>query len=286
MSPFCRLWFLFLFLFPLFGAGLISPRLVVLIPAYNEANRIGATLDSYKDFLAQSRWDCEIVVVDDGSSDGTSSVIQRSAEDTTKVRIRSVSLACNQGKGAAIARGIEEIVKEDSADNDLVILTLDADGSGDLSYMKEMMQNLEEIIVTKSGKLDWSCPALVTGNRNYNLFSARGITRWGFQTCVSVIMGGLGVQDSQCGYKLMTHSAADLLYKDLNLKGWAHDVEVLYRAKLCNIPMSQMNIEWEDKDGSKVVESGVVRVSVQMLLDIIHLRWQYSIRRAWKAPHM
>jgi dolichyl-phosphate beta-glucosyltransferase len=273
----------FLLLFPIFAAGLVSPRLVVLIPAYNEADRIGATLDSYQDFLAQSKWDCcKILVVDDGSSDGTLSVVQTSGQEKNKIPIQCVSLAFNQGKGAAIARGIEEIVEH--SDNNMIILTLDADGSGDLIYLDKMMNELEGLVLTKSDKMDWSCPALVTGNRNYNLFSARGITRWGFQTCVSIIMGGLGVQDTQCGYKLMTLSAANLLYKDLNLKGWAHDVEALYRAKLCNVPVTQISIDWQDKDGSKVVESGVVRVSTQMLLDILRLRWEYSITGTWKPP--
>jgi dolichyl-phosphate beta-glucosyltransferase len=274
----------FLLLFPIFAAGLVSPRLVVLIPAYNEADRIGSTLDSYQDFLAQSKWDCKILVVDDGSSDCTSSVVQTSGQEKNKIPIQCVSLAFNQGKGAALERGIEEIVKQKISDDNMIILILDADGSGDLSYLDKMMNELEGLVLTKSDKMDWSCPALVTGNRNYNLLSARGITRWGFQTCVSIIMGGLGVQDTQCGYKLVTLSAADLLYKDLNLKGWAHDVEVLYRAKLCNVPVTQISIDWQDKEGSKVAESGVVRVSTQMLLDILRLRWEYSITGTWKPP--
>ena len=78
-------------------------------------------------------------------------------------------------------------------------------------------------------------------------------------------------------------SAASTLYKDLHLKGWSHDVEVLFRAKLRGIPIRNLPIEWEDKDGSKVVASGVGRVSVQMLLDVLRLRWEYSVSRNWKV---
>ena len=62
----------------------------------------------------------------------------------------------------------------------------------------------------------------------------------------------------------------------------SHDVEVLYRAKILNIPIDEMSIDWKDKDGSKVVESGIIKVSFQMLWDVIRLRWNYSIVKRWK----
>lgn len=263
-------------LLPALVTGLISPSIVVLIPAYNEANRIGSTLESYQDTLTASPWECEIVVVDDGSSDLTFETVQQFSING-KIPIQCISLDYNQGKGAAISKGIE-FISDTKTNDSITILTQDADGSGDLKYLDSMLENMERLTNSLSN------PALVTGNRNYKLWSARGITRWGFQTCVSIIMGGLGVQDTQCGYKLMTLPAAKLLYTDLNLKGWAHDVEVLFRAKLLQVPLAQINIDWQDKDGSKVVESGVVKVSTEMLLDIIRLRWKYSITKAWKPP--
>jgi len=72
------------------------------------------------------------------------------------------------------------------------------------------------------------------------------------------------------------------LYKNLNLQGWSHDVEILYRAQMLNIPIDEMSIEWKDMDGSKIAESGIVKVSLQMLWDVIRLRWNYSIIQCWK----
>ena len=258
-----------------------TPRLIVLIPAYNEAERIGSTLLFYRNFLtSQEAWTSEILVVDDGSSDNTSEVVtSSSASDFPNVSVQCVTLSKNQGKGGALSRGIKHISDTKADNDDVLILTQDADGSGDLKYLNQMYAELQRIL--PSGSLN--SPALVTGNRNYNLLSPRGITRWGFQTCVSVIMGGLGVQDSQCGYKLMTLSAG-LLYNDLYLKGWAHDVEVLFRAKLLGVPVTQIDIDWLDKDGSKVLEEGVVNVSAKMLRDVLRLRWEYSVTGSWKLP--
>jgi dolichyl-phosphate beta-glucosyltransferase len=268
------------------------PRLVILIPAYNEEDRIQSTLNCYQDFLMNH---CsfsplvEILVVDDGSPDSTYDVVLRNKESASnKIPVDCIRLSSNRGKGAALSAGIQEIISNNLSNNnhDLppLILTQDADGSGDLKYLHPMLEILSNILTNNTSNNDdniWSYRGMVVGNRNYNFFTPRGVTRWGFQTVVRLLMNNLPVQDSQCGYKLMTLSAAEALYKDLHLQGWSHDVEVLYRAKLLDVPIAEISIDWEDKDGSKVVSSGVAKVSLQMLLDVLQLRWNYSITKAW-----
>jgi len=276
------------------------PRLVILIPAYNEEYRIESTLKCYQDFLLRSSSDhtdatCllfrepEIVVVDDGSLDATLEVVQNFP---AKIPIRTVALEENSGKGAALARGIQDILESSttsstkSGRDDTYILTQDADGSGDLIYLNGMLNKLRKLSScdnTTTTANGITGKGLVIGNRNYDIFTPRGITRWGFQTCVRIITSNaLRVKDSQCGYKLMTLNTAKVLYENLHLKGWSHDVEVLFRANIINIPIDETRIDWEDKDGSKVTESGVIKVSLRMLWDIIRLRWNYSIVKSWK----
>jgi dolichyl-phosphate beta-glucosyltransferase len=258
------------------------PRLVLLIPAYNEEARLPSTLQSYQDYFEKSIWDCEILVIDDGSQDETAIVVN---SFQGKIPIQCVSLPANHGKGAALSRGIR-VAADQNSKEDTLILTLDADGSGELVYLEALVHSLEDLLTQQDGSVNWSYPAMVTGNRKYDLFTARGITRWGFQTCVKLLMNDLRVRDSQCGYKLMTLPAATLLYRDLHLQRWSHDVEVLLRAKIYDIPIREVLIEWNDKDGSKVVESGVARVSIEMLLDVLRLRWECSITGNWKPADM
>jgi dolichyl-phosphate beta-glucosyltransferase len=253
------------------------PRLILLIPAYNEEFRISSTLESYQDYFGGSVWNAEIMVINDGSQDMTANVVD---SFPCRIPVHCVSLPVNQGKGAALARGIQEVVANHGCENTL-ILTLDADGSGELGYLDSLMSSLQSL-VQEEDSMDWCKPALVTGNRNYSLFTARGVLRWGFQTAVKLLMSDLRVRDSQCGYKLMTLPAAKLLYRDLHLQRWSHDVEVLYRAKLYDIPIREVLIEWQDKAGSKVISSGVARVSTEMLLDVIRLRWEYSVTGNWR----
>jgi len=287
---------------PIEGTDREPPRLVILIPAYNEEYRIESTLKCYQDFLLHSLSDdtdttCllfrepEIVVVDDGSLDATLQVVENFP---AKIPIRTVALEENSGKGAALARGVQDIFESsdssstESDHGDTYILTQDADGSGDLIYLNGMLNKLRKLTscennTTEAATNGVTGQGLVIGNRNYELFSSRGITRWGFQTCVRIITSDmLRVKDSQCGYKLMTLKTAKDLYKNLHLKGWSHDVEVLFRANLLNIPIDETRIEWEDMDGSKITETGIVKVSLEMLFDIIRLRWNYSIVKSWK----
>mmetsp|Transcript_21837 Transcript_21837/g.51522 ORF Transcript_21837/g.51522 Transcript_21837/m.51522 type:complete len:380 (+) Transcript_21837:105-1244(+) len=303
------------------------PRLVVLIPAYNEESRIRSTLESYTAFLQKFHADLDpqIWVVDDGSTDSTIDVVtsfsktghekldnvddksnqpSRCAENDRRIKIRCIPMEKNGGKGAALAKGVSVLAEEEegdttnvTVDRNVIILTQDADGSGDLKYLQSMLEKLTMVLEretqVKNNSSDddddgtnnvtsfWSHPAVVIGNRNYDFFTPRGVTRWGFQTTVKLIMNDLRVSDSQCGYKLMTLPAAKLMYNKLHLQGWSHDVEVLYKAKLYDIPIDEISIDWFDKDGSKLVETGVLRVSLKMLLDVLTLRINHSLTGKW-----
>mmetsp|Transcript_16255 Transcript_16255/g.21267 ORF Transcript_16255/g.21267 Transcript_16255/m.21267 type:complete len:352 (+) Transcript_16255:103-1158(+) len=279
------------------------PHLVVLIPAYNEEFRITETLESYSNYLSSSnRWkhQSSIMVANDGSTDDTYRVVEK-VVSTLPIPIDCVSLPTNGGKGAALAYGIQEIVRRSNSSNNdrpTVILTTDADGSAPADGIDAMYDKLvshwESSAVSQNenaakvliGKKLRNEPVVVAGIRTYESAApSRLIFRWGFRTVVRLVCGNLNVNDSQCGFKMFTIPAATLLYQDLNLPGWSHDVEVLYRAKRLGIKVLEQETEWEDKEGSKLVATpgGVILVSAKMLVEVIRLRLGYE-QGGWKLP--
>ena len=281
------------------------PHLTVVIPAFNEEFRILETLESYQNYLASSdRWKdkTSILVVDDGSTDGMVDVVRHfgnsvesisaNTDPNHRVSIECLSLDTNQGKGAALARGIQEACERYPTG---LILTTDADGSADVSGLEDLYYSLISVLrdsVSGGGDrgsnatmmIQWDQAAMINGYRTYESTSAsRLIFRWGFRTVVKSICGNLSVKDSQCGFKLMTASAGASLYLNLHVQGWSHDVEVLYRARLLGILVSEQSICWEDKMGSKLVASpgGILAVCLQMFWQVVRIRFCYATGR-WR----
>jgi dolichyl-phosphate beta-glucosyltransferase len=257
------------------------PALTIVIPAYNEESRIEPTLRSYVEYVdrtTSSRWsnaNVTILVVDDGSTDQTANTVRDVSESmqTTQCQIVCLSLPSNQGKGAALSVAMDHVTST-------LVLTADADGSANIESLEGLFDALLPLL--NETESDWwmqqQPAALVCGYRTYaDTATGRRLFRWGFRTTVMTVCGDLRVRDTQCGFKLLTATAAKILYRNLHLPGWSHDVEVLYRAKILNISVAEAPVQWHDQVGSKLVAEGVIKVALRMFFDVCRCRVAYEL---------
>ncbi len=249
--------------------GTSFPKLSLVIPCYNEAERLEKLFVPLAGFEKKWKGELEVLIVDDGSTDGTEEAIRQHPvfrELEAAGRARLITYRPNRGKGFALKTGVMEATGD-------YILTLDADMSmkpGQLLRWMEMNGGRlpeNEIWIASRELKDSSTEGDQSRRLAGNIFNR--IVR---------ILTPLDVKDTQCGFKLYPAAVAKRLFSRMKVHGWAHDVELLYRARLEGIPEREMPIQWFQEPGSKV---SVVRDALKMLMQVLMvtllLKWQFFI---------
>jgi dolichyl-phosphate beta-glucosyltransferase len=228
------------------------PHLSIVIPAYNEAARIGSTLDRVLAYMRSRGRPFEILVVDDGSVDGTVEAVQRRGDSEVSV----IPLASNQGKGAAVRRGVEQSRGE-------FILVTDAD----LATPIEDLERLEPS--ARNGH------AVVCGSRalaESEIRVRQPFHRDRMGKIFNLIIRGLGLttfHDTQCGFKLLRTREAQEIFSRSLIRRFAFDVELLYIARRLGFRTAEVPVSWQHVPESRV---HAVFDSARMLWDVIALR--------------
>jgi dolichyl-phosphate beta-glucosyltransferase len=227
-------------------------ELSVVIPAFNEATRLGATLDRVSAYLTGRGLVHQIVVVDDGSADATAEVVAGHPAPA----LRLVRQPQNRGKGAALRRGVE------MAEGERVLLC-----DADLSTPIEDLERLEPRL---AAGCDLAFGSRATAGSEVSVHQPfyRELMGKTFNAIIR-LLGVRGIRDTQCGFKLLTAAAAHDLFPRLITDGFAYDVELVLLARRRGYRVEEVGVRWANSPDSRVHP---VRDSLAMLRDVLRLR--------------
>ncbi len=233
----------------------MNPYLSIIIPAYNESDRIKASLQKAVDYLGNKDYEYEIIVADDGSTDDTVEIANNFHE-----KVRAIALPKNTGKGAAVRMGMLE------AKGEIRIFT-DADFSTPIYEIEKIIYSLKNNydVVIGSRALDYD---MVKEHQPfYREFMGKTFNKF------VQLMVIKGIKDTQCGFKGFTAAAAKEIFSKAKIDGFSFDVEALYLAKRANLKIDEVPVEWYNDDRSKV---NPITDSISMLIEIFKIKKLHS----------
>jgi dolichyl-phosphate beta-glucosyltransferase len=235
----------------------MAPRLSIVVPAYNEAARLRASLREIVAYLNQQREESELIVVDDGSSDDTAAVAEESLENSEAVATQVIRYETNRGKGHAVRVGLL------AAGADIVLFS-DADLSTPITEAPKLIdpiRNGECDLTFGSRALDRSLIGVhqpwrrEQGGRVFNLI-VRLATRLPFW-------------DTQCGFKAFRMNVCRPLIESAQIDRFGFDVELIYLAHLAHLRLREVPVRWDHDPASKVE---VMRDSFRMVDEVRRIR--------------
>jgi dolichyl-phosphate beta-glucosyltransferase len=232
-------------------------KLSIVIPAYNEARRLPATLASITEYLDLAEFAAEVIVVDDGSTDGTAEAAKSVPGKAMPPKI--IGFEGNRGKGAAVKEGML------AATGDYVLF-MDADNS---THITEVEKLLKIAVKDKT--------PVVIGSRYQDAESIKIKQPW-YRVWISRMGNRLirhtvlpGVLDTQCGFKLFSKKAAKEIAPQLTMTGFSFDMELLVIAKQLGLEIREVPVNWYDTPGKTRVRP--LKSSLATLRDLIKIRW-------------
>jgi len=230
--------------------------LSVVVPCYNEEQRLPRTVEQIERYLDAKKAPYELILVDDGSADGTRQVMDAAAARHDGVRVEA--LPRNRGKGRALAVGVA------SATGDEILLT-----DADLSTPIEELDKLQAALSNGAGVAIGS-RALRDSRVEVSQPFYRVLMGKAFNLIVQAVLLP-GIWDTQCGFKLFRADVAHEVFAGLSTDGFGYDPEVLYRARKHGVKIAEVPVVWRNSAPTKV---SPISSSLDMLRHVIRVRFR------------
>lgn len=230
----------------------MAPLLSIIIPAYNEEERLPSTLQKILSFIDDQDFETELIVVDNGSTDRTAAIVREAAQHHSNILLHQERIA---GKGLAVRRGMLQATGEFRfiCDADLSMPIEEV-----LKFLPPQLENFDIAIGSRETR----------GSVRYNEPLYRHLTGRAFNALVW-LLAVPGIKDTQCGFKCFRADVAEDLFSVQRLDGWTFDVEVLFVALKRGYSVVEIPINWYFFPSSRIQ---IVRDSIGMFLDLFRIR--------------
>jgi dolichyl-phosphate beta-glucosyltransferase len=233
-----------------------NPELSIVVPCYNEEQRLPRTIELIERYLAGTGVSYELILVDDGSSDGTRKIMEAAAGRNAAVRLEA--LAQNRGKGRALAEGV-------AAARGAEILVTDADLSTPIEEIDKLRAELD-----KGAGVAIASRALKGSRVEVSQPIYRVLMGKAFNLLVQAVLLP-GIWDTQCGFKLFRADVAHDVFAALTTDGFGYDPEVLYRAARRGVRIAEVPVVWRNSAPTKV---SPIKSSFDMFRHVVRIRFR------------
>ncbi len=232
------------------------PRLSIVVPCYNEEQRLPRTIEAIERYLEGKQIPYELILVDDGSVDGTRLIMERAAERNPLVSVEA--LPHNRGKGRAIATGVAEARGSE-------VLVTDADLSTPIEELEKLQAALDNSAGVAIGSRSIKGSRVEISQPIYRVLMGKT-----FNLIVQALLLP-GIWDTQCGFKLFRADVAHTVFNGLTSERFGFDPEVLYRAKKRGVKIAEVPVVWRHSAPTKVK---AMSSSLDMLKDVLKVRFK------------
>ena len=237
----------------------------VVIPAYNESDRIRPTLDEIIRHAQEQNWDAEILVVDDGSRDDTAEIVRAYSREHPQIQL--IQNPGNRGKGFSVRNGMLH------ARGDICLFT-DADLSSPIAEAEKLFDAIRHGADIAIGSR-WLRAELQTERQPLY----RQVFGRIFNLLLRLVLG-LHFVDTQCGFKAFRREAAQRIFPLLKIERWGFDPEILFLARRLGLRTVEVPVIWAHSEGTRLHP---FRDGMRMFVDVIRIRWN-ALTGAYANP--